>query len=103
MQAIALDPLTSAVCTLNEIREMTREMLEAESAVAAAVRGQEAAGQARDQIPEGLAAWMSRSTRPWPSRTGSRSWRNSRPGAQESTVKRVWPCHPEHWLLPSGE
>ena len=30
MQAVALDPLTSAVCTLHEIREMTREMLEAE-------------------------------------------------------------------------
>ena len=30
MQAIALDPLTSAVCTLKEVREMTREMLEAE-------------------------------------------------------------------------
>ncbi len=30
MQAIALDPLTSAVCTLAEAREMTREMIEAE-------------------------------------------------------------------------
>ncbi len=30
MQAIALDPLTSSVCTLAEIREMTREMLEAQ-------------------------------------------------------------------------
>ena len=30
MNAIALDPLTSAVCTLSEIREMTAEMLEAE-------------------------------------------------------------------------
>jgi alpha-galactosidase len=30
MQAIALDPLTSAVCTLKEARDMTREMLEAE-------------------------------------------------------------------------
>jgi alpha-galactosidase len=30
MQAIAMDPLTSAVCTLAEIREMTGEMLEAE-------------------------------------------------------------------------
>jgi alpha-galactosidase len=32
MQAIALDPLTSAVCTLAEIREMTAELLEAEAA-----------------------------------------------------------------------
>lgn len=30
MQAVALDPLTSAVCTLKEVRDMTREMLEAE-------------------------------------------------------------------------
>jgi alpha-galactosidase len=30
MQAIAMDPLTSAVCTLREAREMTEEMLEAE-------------------------------------------------------------------------
>ncbi|HOM71739.1 MAG TPA: alpha-galactosidase [Armatimonadota bacterium] len=31
MQAAALDPLTSAVCTLHEVREMVREMMEAES------------------------------------------------------------------------
>jgi alpha-galactosidase len=30
MQAIAMDPLTSAVCTLAEVREMTAEMLERE-------------------------------------------------------------------------
>jgi len=30
MQAIAIDPLTSTVCTLREAREMTREMLRAE-------------------------------------------------------------------------
>ncbi len=30
MQAVAMDPLTSACCTLAEIREMTAEMLEAE-------------------------------------------------------------------------
>jgi alpha-galactosidase len=30
MQALAMDPLTSAVCTLKEIRDMTQEMLEAE-------------------------------------------------------------------------
>jgi alpha-galactosidase len=30
MQAIAMDPLTSAVCTLKEVREMTAEMIEAE-------------------------------------------------------------------------
>ena len=32
MQAVAMDPLTSAVCTLAEIREMTAEMLAAERA-----------------------------------------------------------------------
>ena len=31
MQAVALDPLTSAVLTLKEIREMTAEMLQAEA------------------------------------------------------------------------
>ncbi len=30
VQAVALDPLTSAVCTLDEIREMCAEMLEAQ-------------------------------------------------------------------------
>ena len=30
VQAIAMDPLSSAVCTLKEIRDMTSEMLEAE-------------------------------------------------------------------------
>ena len=30
VQAVAMDPLTSAVCTLKEIREMTTEMLEAQ-------------------------------------------------------------------------
>jgi len=30
MQAVAMDPLTSAVCTLKEIRDMTGEMLEAQ-------------------------------------------------------------------------
>ena len=32
MQAMAMDPLTSAVCTLREIREMTAAMLAAEKA-----------------------------------------------------------------------
>ncbi len=31
MQAIAMDPLTSAVCTLKEVRDMTQEMLTAEA------------------------------------------------------------------------
>jgi alpha-galactosidase len=30
VHAVAMDPLTSAVCTLHEIREMCSEMLEAE-------------------------------------------------------------------------
>ena len=30
MQAMAMDPLSGAVCTLKEIRDLTREMLEAE-------------------------------------------------------------------------
>ena len=32
MQAVALDPLTAAVLTLKEIRDMTSEMLEAQRA-----------------------------------------------------------------------
>ena len=32
MQAVALDPLTAAVCTLAEIRRLTSEMLEAQRA-----------------------------------------------------------------------
>jgi alpha-galactosidase len=31
MHAIAMDPLTSAVCTLKEVRDMTRELLDAEA------------------------------------------------------------------------
>ncbi|MEI7833347.1 MAG: alpha-glucosidase/alpha-galactosidase, partial [bacterium] len=31
MNAIAMDPLTSSVCTLNEIRDMTAELLQAEA------------------------------------------------------------------------
>ena len=53
VHAVALDPLTSAVLTLDEVREMVGEMLEAESAVAAAVRGQEAEGHAHHRRPRG--------------------------------------------------
>ena len=45
MHACALDPLTAAVLTLKEIRDMAAEMLEAEARVAAAVRGQDASGR----------------------------------------------------------
>jgi len=31
MQAVAMDPLAAAVCTLNELREMTRELFAAQS------------------------------------------------------------------------
>jgi alpha-galactosidase len=31
MQAVSLDPLTSAVCTLHEVREMVREMIDTEA------------------------------------------------------------------------
>ena len=48
VQAVALDPLTCAVCTLGEIREMCAEMLEAQRAMAAGVRGQEDRAEAGD-------------------------------------------------------
>ena len=55
MQAVALDPLTAAVCTLKEIREMTAEMLAGRGAVAAAVRGQGRCGRCRrSPIPKNV-------------------------------------------------
>ena len=52
MQAVALDPLTAAVLTLKEIREMVAEMLEAERKLPAAVRGQEAAPVPAISVPQ---------------------------------------------------
>ena len=56
VQACALDPLTSAVLTLKEIRDMAAEMLEAERRMAAAVRRQDDPRDADHRHPEGREA-----------------------------------------------
>ena len=56
MQAIAMDPLTSAVCTLKEVRDMTREMLEAEAQWLPEFKGKELAHRPIISIPDDLKA-----------------------------------------------
>ncbi len=51
MQAIALDPLTSTVCTLREVREMTREMLQAQSQWLPQFKGMELVAKPIVEIP----------------------------------------------------
>jgi len=53
MQAAAMDPLTGAVCTLNEIREMCAEMLEAERRWLPNFEGKSIAPKAIIAIPPG--------------------------------------------------
>jgi len=53
MQAVAMDPLTSTVCTLKEIREMTAEMLEAEKQWLPQFEGETLAARPTIDIPEG--------------------------------------------------
>jgi len=54
MQAIAMDPLTSAVCTLKEIREMTAEMLEAQRPWLPEMGQAKLTPRPAIEIPEGL-------------------------------------------------
>ena len=56
MQAIALDPLTSAVCTLKEARDMTREMLEAEKQWLPEFEGKKLPAKPLIEIPENTVA-----------------------------------------------
>ena len=56
VHAVALDPLTSAVCTLKEIREMCSEMLEAQRQWLPQFAGKKIAAQADDRHPAGLQA-----------------------------------------------
>ncbi len=56
MQAIALDPLTSAVCTLKEARDMTREMLEAQKQWLPEFEGRKLPARPLIEIPEGTVA-----------------------------------------------
>lgn len=54
MQAVAMDPLTSAVCTLKEIREMTREMLAAERQWLPEFKGRELAARPQIHVTSGI-------------------------------------------------
>ncbi|MCM8768657.1 MAG: alpha-galactosidase [Candidatus Omnitrophica bacterium] len=54
MQAIALDPLTSAVLTLKEIREMTEEMLEAQRDYLPQFKGKKMRQLPTINIPQGI-------------------------------------------------
>ena len=56
VQAIAMDPLTAAVCTLKEIREMTSEMLEAERKWLPQFKGKKVAPKPAVHIPAGTKA-----------------------------------------------
>jgi alpha-galactosidase len=55
MQAIALDPLTSAVCTLKEVRDMTREMLQAQRQWLPEFKGRELPARSVIQIRDDVA------------------------------------------------
>lgn len=54
MQAISLDPLTSATCTLSEIREMTAELIKAESKWLPQFAGKELRRTPFISIPENI-------------------------------------------------
>ncbi len=56
VQAVAMDPLTSAVCTLKEIREMTSEMLEAERRWLPQFKGKKVAQKPAVHIPPNVQA-----------------------------------------------
>ena len=51
MQAVALDPLSSAVCTLGEIRQMCAEMLEAQREWLPGFAGKQITPRPRISIP----------------------------------------------------
>jgi alpha-galactosidase len=54
MQAISLDPLTSATCTLSEVREMTAELIKAESKWLPQFAGKELKPTPFISIPENI-------------------------------------------------
>jgi alpha-galactosidase len=54
MHAIAMDPLTSAVCTLKEIRDMTRDMLAAEKEWLPQFEGKDLAAAPTISIPKNV-------------------------------------------------
>lgn len=56
MQAVAMDPLTSAVCTLKEVRDMTGEMLEAERKWLPEFKGRKLTSRPTVEIAKGTVA-----------------------------------------------
>ena len=54
MHAVAMDPLTSAVCTLKEVREMVAEMLDAEREWLPQFKGKELRSLPIVDIPENV-------------------------------------------------
>jgi len=54
MHALAMDPLTSAVCTLDEVRRMTAEMLAAEAQWLPQFQGQALETRAGDPDAESV-------------------------------------------------
>ena len=54
MQAVALDPLTSAVCTLHEVREMVRELMNAEAQWLPQFKGNTLAARPMISIPDNI-------------------------------------------------
>ena len=52
MAAVAMDPLTSACCTLKEVREMTAEMLEAEAKWLPGMKGKKLAAKGIIDVPK---------------------------------------------------
>jgi alpha-galactosidase len=56
VQAIAMDPLAAAVCTLKEIRDMTAEMLEAERRWLPQFKGRKVSPKPAVHIPANVKA-----------------------------------------------
>ncbi len=54
MQAVAMDPLTAAVCTLAEAREMTRELFQAEKAWLGSFKGRLPAARPAIRVPKSV-------------------------------------------------
>ena len=77
MQACALDPLTAAVLTLKEIRDMAAEMLEAEREWLPQFAGKTIRATPTIVIPKDVEARRRcRSTRRWRSMRGLGCWGN---------------------------
>ena len=73
VHAVALDPLTSAVCTLKEIREMCSEMLEAQRQWLPKFAGKRIASRPTSSSRRAASPPRSPSTRPWRSTSTSAS------------------------------